>query len=109
MKPRRTWCSQACVDVYALSRFPAIAAADLRMFYPGCWECGALESFDVAVEVEHVVPLWSLDELERGELKWWLPFNLQLLCQPCHRAKSKLEAQVRAQLRKIRLADTMTR
>lgn len=59
----------------------------------------------VELEVEHVRPLWSLDEVERLELRWWLPFNLQLLCVPCHRAKTKREAGARAAYRRTGVLD----
>lgn len=57
-----------------------------------CWGCGAR---DRALELEHIRPLWSLTAAERLELKWWLPFNLQLLCRECHRAKSARETRQR--------------
>lgn len=50
----------------------------------------------VSLEVDHVRPLWSLTDEERTELRWWLPFNLQLLCGRCHKAKTKREAGDRA-------------
>lgn len=79
--------------------------ADLMAFYPGCWECGArdhldddLRWIDVGLQVDHVVPLWNLTAAERLELKWWLPWNLQLLCRACHAVKSKREAARRAEI-----------
>ena len=64
---------------------------------PACWGCGDTTH---ELEVEHVRPLWSLTDTERLELRWWLPYNLQLLCVPCHRAKSRREAGERAMLRR---------
>lgn len=61
-----------------------------------CWHCGE-ES--LALDVDHVRPLWSLSEEERGEPRWWLPFNVQLLCPSCHRAKTAREARWRAMAR----------
>lgn len=52
-------------------------------------------------QVDHVRPLWSLSGAERVELRWWLPFNLQLLCRPCHAAKTAREAAERARLRRV--------
>lgn len=105
-KPRRTWCSDACVQVWAIATSADRARAELMAFYPGCWECGArsyldddLLWVDVGLEVDHVVALWSLSDDERTELRWWLPFNLQLLCRRCHRAKTAIEADVRARIR----------
>lgn len=54
----------------------------------------------VTLELEHIRPLWSLNEAERLELRWWLPYNLQLLCVPCHRAKTRTEAAQRATYRR---------
>lgn len=108
VKPRRTWCSQRCVDVWWMATSSDHARAHLVAFYPGCWECGArdhlddeLRWVDVGLAVDHVVPLWSLSDEERTELRWWLPFNLQLLCKRCHDAKTANEAAVRALLRRI--------
>lgn len=98
--PRRSWCSQACVDIWWMATSSDRARRDLVAFYPGCWECGELESFDVGVQVDHVVPLWNLTVAERLELKWWLPFNLQLLCDRCHAVKTKREAGRRAEIRR---------
>lgn len=61
---------------------------------------GPPEPRQVVLEVEHVRPLWSLTEEERTRLRWWLPFNLQLLCEACHRAKSRREAAARAAFRR---------
>jgi hypothetical protein len=54
----------------------------------------------VRLEVDHIRPLWSLNDEERRELRWWLPYNLQLLCGLCHKAKTRAEAAERARLRR---------
>lgn len=54
----------------------------------------------VQLFVDHVRPLWSLTTAERGELRWWLPFNLQLLCKGCHDRKTSREAGDRARIRR---------
>lgn len=54
----------------------------------------------VSLEVDHIRPLWSLNAKERKQTRWWLPFNLQLLCAMCHKAKSKREAAERARLKR---------
>lgn len=96
---RRSWCSDACVDLWQIASTPAFAAAHLAKLHgPACWGCGAT---DQRTELEHVRPLWSLTDEERTELRWWLPFNLQLLCVPCHRTKSAAEAGQRAALRRV--------
>ncbi len=54
-----------------------------------------------AYEIDHVVPLWQVAMMpeERRTIRWWLPGNLQVVCVPCHRAKTKLEARERASIR----------
>lgn len=93
----------------------------------GCWECGETigpgwtiwsgweprdveslylrdhgppEPGPIVLHVDHIRPLWSLTDEERRELRWWLPFNLQLLCAACHAAKTAREARERAQVRR---------
>ena len=43
-------------------------------------------------EADHIEPLWAGGE--------HTPQNFQLLCQPCHKAKTKIEAAQRARARK---------
>lgn len=95
---RRSWCSDACVDLWNLATMPRVQLSQLVALHgPGCWSCGSDHD---GLEVEHVRPLWSLTDDERGELRWWLPFNLQLLCRTCHRAKTAREAGERAARRR---------
>lgn len=96
---RRTlWCSDDCGNLVAASVNPSRAYAHLTALHGHCcWQCGSGEPF-VALEVDHVRPLWSLTPRERCQLRWWLPFNLQLLCRPCHKAKTAREAARRANL-----------
>lgn len=105
VKPRRSWCGSGCVAIYEITRFPSIALRHLTAFYPGCWSCGRLEwgpggYTGLTLAVDHVRPLWSLTDAERLELRWWLPFNLQLLCDECHRIKTRREAGERAARRR---------
>lgn len=77
--------------------FPQVAVGLLVQAHGQiCWGCRARNR---PLELEHVRPLWSLTPAERLELKWWLPFNLQLLCRECHRAKTAREARERYDLR----------
>lgn len=83
-----------CVELWKLAAWPVVQLAHLLKTHGRiCWGCGARDLF---LELEHIRPLWSLDDRERLELKWWLPFNLQLLCRDCHRAKTAREATERA-------------
>lgn len=92
---RRSWCSDLCVDLWNLAAMPAVAKAQLLTLHgPVCWAC---DTHTTTLELEHVRPLWSLTDEERSELRWWLPYNLQLLCEPCHRAKTAKEAKQRAE------------
>jgi 5-methylcytosine-specific restriction endonuclease McrA len=101
--------------MWNLATLPLYQHQQLEYFHgPACWSCGVtavwrpgrLPPFpqrpgpplptQVPHEVDHVRPLWSLTDAERLELRWWLPFNLQLLCVGCHKAKTKREARDRA-------------
>jgi hypothetical protein len=102
-----------CVVLWNLATRPELQIRELRAIADRCWSCG-LTARDAAIanarlyledrgryrvpplELEHIKPLWSLSDAERRELKWWLPFNLQLLCHWCHLAKSAREAAERA-------------
>lgn len=118
---RTSWCSDACVELWFIATTPASAHGQLVAIHGlGCWACGATtrngERLDdwrpedertvgppapwsIQLEVDHIRPLWSLTDDERAELRWWLPFNLQLLCPACHKAKTRAEAALRAHLR----------
>lgn len=99
---RITWCSDECALLWSACT-SNVAALHLLVDVHGwrCWCCGRPSP---VLEVDHVRPLWSLDEHERGELRWWLPFNLQLLDPACHRAKTRAEAAERAALRRTAAA-----
>lgn len=86
---KRGWWHPECAETWKLAAFPRFAFGALRLEGNRCWRCDAR---DRALELEHIRPLWSLTPAERLELKWWLPFNLQLLCRECHRAKTAHEA-----------------
>lgn len=122
---RRSWCSDECVKVWEWATIPRAAITHLRALHgDGCWVCGLTEEpirenhytanpgpvieadsggpvmVPITLELEHTRPLWSLTDEERSELRWWLPFNLALLCVRCHRAKTKEESAERARLRR---------
>ncbi|HEV8230193.1 MAG TPA: HNH endonuclease signature motif containing protein [Candidatus Limnocylindria bacterium] len=59
-----------------------------------CWGCGRRDPH-LFLELDHMRALSTLTTEERCELKWWLPFNLQLLCRDCHREKTATEARAR--------------
>lgn len=104
---RRTWCSEGCVWTWRLIAFPAEAAAHLfELGGHTCWNCGEpgwpdpKTPWGAVLEMDHRRPLWSLSPQERSEHRWWLPFNLWMLCRTCHAAKTAAEAAERAALRR---------
>lgn len=95
---RRSWCSDDCVTMWNVASAGQAALAHLRAVHGSfCHCCGDPVSY---LEVDHWRPLWSLTDEMRTELRWWLPFNLRLLCQSCHRGKTRHEAAVRAAVRR---------
>lgn len=117
---RRSWCSDLCVDTWNLATSAAYATRQLIDLHGDrCWSCDRTEetveverwlhdadSIDlvqvtrpVTLFLDHVRPLWLLTVDEAAELRWWLPYNLQLLCGPCHGRKTRSEARLRALIR----------
>lgn len=97
---RRSWCSDECVLLWNAAVDPRLLIRQLTTLHGGrCWVCDHDLEHEGEIEVDHIRPLWSLTEDLRGDLRWWLPFNLQILCIACHRAKTKWEAGHRAAVR----------
>ncbi len=61
-----------------------------------CVGCGD----ETLCELDHRRPLWSLTADERQDIRWWLPSNLQLLGERCHKEKTRREARSRAAYRR---------
>jgi 5-methylcytosine-specific restriction endonuclease McrA len=99
---KRGWWHPACVEMWHYIAFPQNAISLLVKAHGRiCWECRKRgEGLIYPLELEHVKPLWSLSATERLEHKWWLPFNLQLLCRDCHALKTAREAKERAAIAK---------
>jgi len=53
-----------------------------------CQECKRNGATSIGSQVDHIVPLWNKGSDDDG--------NKELLCQPCHDAKSAREARERA-------------
>lgn len=99
---KRGWWHQTCVVLWRIAAFPGVAIADLIATTGRiCWSCRE-RGPHLFLELEHVRPLWSLTPEERTQLRWWLPFNLQLLCRACHKAKTAAEARERFDLNRAR-------
>ncbi|MET0293468.1 MAG: HNH endonuclease signature motif containing protein [Phenylobacterium sp.] len=119
---RRFW-HPACVEAYKLSawrreqvRFVrkrdgarcAACAAAPKKWKPGRTgkdkETGARYQRvrrSCALELDHRTPLWSIAHLPETERRaYYAPGNLQLLCPPCHKAKTVREAGERAAARR---------
>lgn len=120
----RDWCSDTCGEmaramVQQANWRPHLVA----LMGHACWQCGErwspgrkvppwqLENGQnmvvyppapapITLQVDHVVPLWRLTATQRLQPRWWLPYNLQLLCTTCHRTKTASEAAERAAHRK---------
>jgi len=54
-------------------------------------------------DADHIRPLWSapLRMTYAERLAWFGVDNLQMLCTPCHKEKSKLEAAARARMKRV--------
>lgn len=94
---RRSWCSDACVTLWNVASGQAALHHLTQLHGRWCQACGQSAAY---LEVDHWRPLWSLTPELRGELRWWLPFNLRLLCARCHRSKTRYEAALRALVRR---------
>lgn len=77
-------------------------------FWVKCQECGKMEAKS-NVQVDHIEPLVPLDKSledmswdEVVDRLWCAPENLQILCKPCHKSKTKIEAAERKRLKKGR-------
>jgi 5-methylcytosine-specific restriction endonuclease McrA len=94
---KRGWWHKECAEMWNLSTNPRWQLRELwANVGTKCWACLVGHGIDV----DHIKPLWSLTAQERKELKWWLPFNLQVLCRECHAIKTKREAGERAAIRR---------
>jgi len=101
---RRRWHPE-CVELYKIATSNDYAYAYLvRRDGLVCQGCG--EPLYARAEVDHKVPLWSVDKLDPENVEeierlrhYWSVDNLQLLCRSCHKRKSAAEAAQRASLR----------
>lgn len=125
LAPKRNW-HNACYYQYRLHT--EIAAQFDFLFDrdgPRCRACGAggyaeLRSTSCAggeitwtilkpsivLEVDHIFPLWRFSEIRVDDRRrLYGPENLWLLCLPCHKKKTRLEAAERATRRRLSEAE----
>lgn len=115
LPPRRTFCSQECVDAYMVRRSPAYARSKVAARDKGvCAQCG-LDTIALELELsemsgpdrrqrrkelgipEHRVTLWDMDHIlpvKEGGGQCDLS-NLTSLCINCHRVKTEAAARKR--------------
>ena len=100
---RISW-HEACLKTYFLhtrldSQFVFLKKRD----GPVCQWPDCSRTTSDGLEVDHRIPLWSVDQsLPLEELRWFYgPDNLWLLCSPHHKAKTKREAAERAAQRRF--------
>lgn len=61
----------------------------------------------VQAEVDHIIPLWKTVGMNPiNARKFFGPTNLQLLCSPCHKEKTKREATERAHIKRLMSKDS---
>ena len=96
---RRLW-HPGCADIYKVAAFRDIAG--WRVLDRDGGVCAACRQKVVVWEIDHVVPLWSVDPDEPDAIRYWLIDNLQTLCRPCHKAKTARESAERAKIRQMR-------
>ena len=65
-----------------------------------CHDCGAT---GVPLDVEHHIPLWSVEHLPKEKRAWYNTIaNMYLRCRSgCHRRKSNREAAARAHYKRL--------
>jgi hypothetical protein len=90
---RKNW-HKECVDIWNIMSSPSDARRYLWKREQGvCQGCGKdTWKYDESWEVDHRKPLFEAN----GDLSYWHPDNLQLLCWTCHGNKTKAEATRRA-------------
>lgn len=64
-----------------------------------CKACGEPEC--LPLELDHVIPLWSVDRTAPDAWKNWTFANLQLLGVSCHKKKTAREAKARAKTKRL--------
>ncbi|HYF40903.1 MAG TPA: hypothetical protein VEA35_00520 [Ramlibacter sp.] len=74
----------------------ALADRRLRTEY---YSCTMVRRELAEWHADHIVPLWSVEPSNPWRFLAWTLGNIQLLCAPCHKAKTKREAGDRARLR----------
>lgn len=100
---RRYWHGE-CADDYKAHAWPKVQEAVVVKRDGYCCRACGHDTKGHSREIDHIVPLWSVDRKAEGALRFWGPVNLQVLCVPCHKAKSAREAAERAAIKRQRKA-----
>ncbi len=85
---RACW-HEECLRIYSIAAMHNPVWHLLRIgqggsYFAECAACGLASGWG-DFELDHIVPLC----LRHDCISCWLPANLQLLCPPCHRAKTR--------------------
>lgn len=81
---RKHWHSK-CAKTWRIMNNPSDAREYvLKRDRKTCQECGEKK---MAFEVDHIRPLFEA----KGNLDYWKPENLVLLCRPCHVEKTRAD------------------
>ena len=101
--PRRRWhadCVRECLIVTDAAYARRIV---FERDHGACAKCGTVSR---DWELDHVVPLWSVDRDAPGALAFWQLANMQTLCPLHHKEKTAAEAGQRSGARKIQAAES---
>lgn len=90
---RKNW-HKACLDIWLIMTSPSDARRHVWHREKGvCQGCGKDHwGYSDTWQVDHDKPLFESE----GNLTFWHPDNLKLLCRDCHASKTKEEAGRRA-------------
>lgn len=84
---RKHW-HQACADWWVIANSPTKARQHVfRREHGTCQGCTTKSISLKDFHVDHIVPLFEAE----GELRYYGPENMQLLCHDCHREKTKAD------------------
>lgn len=87
---RKRW-HQECADQWVIMNQPSAARKHVFARESGiCQICGNSSRLMSDFHVDHIKPLF----LAEGDLSYYGAENMQLLCRPCHKIKTKSDMEV---------------